>query len=91
MSIKKLKRILGVVGFFFSHQIHDKPCVLILLLQNHSQRRHHLQTYMVDISELKLCSGAELLIAKKDKSYVFFCCSHHNFTTGIQTAPVNEN
>lgn len=46
---------------------------------------------MVDISELKLCSGAELLIAKKDKSYVFFCCSHHNFTTGIQTAPVNEN
>lgn len=45
---------------------------------------------MVDISELKLCSGAELLIAK-DKSYVLFCCSHHNFTTGIQTAPGNEN
>lgn len=65
--------------------------VLILQLQNHSQRRHRLQPYTVDISKLKLYSGAELPVGKQHKSYIFFCYIQHNFTGGIQTAHGNEN
>jgi len=45
---------------------------------------------MFDISKLKPCSGAELPVGKEHKSYVFFRCTHHNFTGGIQTARGNE-